>query len=148
MTEALKITTSKKRIPIERDGEAVGVLVFDPSDIIFAERFYKLLGDFQEKQTQYQARAKELDAIQGTDENGAPANLEGGIALIREICEYMRGEIDNLFGAGTSAMVFGDSMVLETFSQFFEGVTPMIQSVREEKVTRYLNQKHAGRVME
>lgn len=146
--QSLRIDTGIKRIPIERDGETVGFLEFDPESVVFAERFYQLLRNFQAKQAEYQTRSKVLDENKEKDEHGLPVNLGDGIAFVREVCEYMRGQIDLLFGEGTSQKLFGDTLKLEVFDQFFNGIAPMIETARAEKVTRYANEKFAGRVME
>lgn len=143
--DSIRIDVGVKRVAINDD--PARVIEFNPNDLAFAERFYELLRDFQGKQEEYERRAKELDAHQETDEFGIPKNLREGLALLREVCEFMREKIDRLFGAGTSQKAFGGAMTLEMFDQFFTGITPFIQSAREEKMTRYLNSQMAGRVM-
>jgi hypothetical protein len=141
--DSLKINTGIKRILINDGPEFIE---FNPSDVAFAERFQSLIADFRGKQAEYQARAAELDN-QELDADGIPVNLTDGLALMREVCTYMRGRIDWLFGAGTSQKVFGDALVLDAFAQFFEGVTPFIQAARSEKAAQYSRPKQSGRVM-
>ena len=59
------------------------------------------------------------------------------IKLIREICEWTREKIDAVFGKGTAQAAFGDSMSLDMFGQFFEGVTPYIEKERSKKISQY-----------
>ena len=123
------------------------VIEFDPTDVTFAERFYDLLKKFQEKLADIQERSNEIEMHTETDENGIPLNVGDRIALIHEICAFARERIDYLFGAGTSQTAFGDALSPEAISQFFDGMTPFIRAARDEKVLKYTNANHAGRVM-
>lgn len=143
--ESIHINTGVKRIAINDDPGRV--IVFNPSDVAFAERFYRLIGEFQEKQADYQRRAEELDVNAVVDANGIPSNLADSLALLREACEFLRAKIDDLFGTGTSEKAFGDALSLDAFEQFFEGITPFVKTARSEKMTRYINQQVTGRVM-
>ena len=129
----LNINTGEIRLTINEDPKRV--VKFNPRDLRFAEAFYKLLHEFNEKEVEYQCRAKEIDAR-------ADGGVEEGIALLREICEWMRKGIDSVFGKGTSNTVFGDAMSLEVIFQFLDGVTPFIQEARQTQLERYM--KHGG----
>lgn len=142
--DSLRIDAGKKRIAINDDPQRV--IEFDPTDVLFAERFYSLIQDFETKQVEYEQRAAELDTDQSFDQNGLPVNLAGRLAFMREVCEFMRLQIDSLFGTGTSQTVFGDALSLEMIEQFFTGITPFIQRARSEKINRYSGKK-AGRVL-
>jgi len=141
LTDSLIISTGQKRLPITRDGEPVGEIIFNPNDVVFAEKFYRLIGELQKLNTQYEVRAKAIDNDDSMDENGIPANTTAKLEMMREVCEYLREQIDGLFGAGTSTIVFGNAMTLDPFEQFFTGLTPFIQSVRSSKVAKYTNTK-------
>lgn len=137
----MKITTGRIEIPIERDGETVGNLIFNPRDAGFAERFYGLIAEFETKEKEYKKKAAQLDKNKETDDYGLPKNAGEGIALLREICEYMRAKIDHVFGVGASQLVFGDYNDPGMFGQFFDGVTPYIQQARGEKIAKYTGGK-------
>lgn len=137
--DALNISTGTKRIPVVRDGAQAGELVFNPSDVVFAEKFYKLIGEFEKQYTQYQAQARALEKNDALDANDIPANTVQRLQLVRDSCEFAYVQIDALFGTGTSAMVFGDSMIPDAIMQFFEGVAPFVQRVRTEKMQKYTN---------
>ena len=141
--DSLNISTGEKRIPIVRDGVPAGEVVFNPSDVLFAEKFYRLLGEFQEKFTQYQIRSRELEKDTRTNGLGddIPANLGERIALVKEACEYVYQQIDTLFGENTSQIVFGGALSLDAIQQFFSGVTPFIQEARIEKIKKYTNKR-------
>lgn len=122
------------------------VISFNPSDVLFAEKFYALINAFQVKQEEFTRRAEELDKDTAVDGNGIPKNALESLDLLREICEYLRGEIDKLFGAGTSQMAFGSALSLESIDQFFVGVMPFVQSARTNKIEKYVG-KRSTRVM-
>jgi hypothetical protein len=133
--ENLKIDTGTKRIMINDDPN--NVLEFNPADVAFAEAFYQLMKNFEEKQVEYSARAEALDKNKAVDSTGVPINFQEGMELLREINIFMRGEIDILFGAGTSQKLFGNAVNLQMFTQLFEGITPFIASARVAKVSAY-----------
>lgn len=143
--DSLQISTGEKRIPITRDGTHVGEIVFNPTDTLFAEKFYQLMAEFREKFAQYRAQAVALDKNTTKDENDLPANLGDRISLQKEICDYTKAKIDTLFGVGTSHMVFGDASELETLTQFFTGMIPFVQKARAQKVAQYITPKKPRR---
>ena len=134
--DSLRIDTGVKTLMINDD--PANTISFNPSDVVFAEKFYGLIRDLEKKQADFQARAAELEAA-GVDADGVPVNMAGNLALTREICEYMRGQIDSIFGAGASQRLFGDALSLDAFEQFFSGISPFIQAARSEKTAKYLN---------
>lgn len=127
---------SLKRLVI--NGDPNRVIEFDPSDVLFIEKFYQLFRDFEAKQAEITKRAKELD-----EENkrladaGEPLNLAGGLTFLKEVCTFLREGIDGLFGEGTSQKAFGDSLSLDAITQFFDGVGPHIWETRSLKIKRY-----------
>lgn len=137
MENTLNLTTSEKRIAITRDGVNVGTVVFNPEDVIFAERFYKVMGEFQQKYNEFALRAKAIDANQSVDADGLPVNADERIAFLKDACQYFRERIDILFGIGTSQVAFGDVMELEIFPQFLQGIAPYVQKARVSKVQQY-----------
>lgn len=142
--DSIRIDTGEKRIAINDDPERV--IIFNPEDIGFAERFYQLMQDFEAKQDEYQARADELDN-QELDERGIPSRIGESLALLREVCEFLEERIDHLFGPGTSQKVFGDALTLDMFEQFFTGIIPYVQTARSGKVAKYAPGKRRGGVM-
>lgn len=133
--DSLKIDVGEKRIAI--NGDESRLLIFNPSDVLFAERFYKLISEFENKLTQYQAKSVELEADNTPNGNNMPANMGARLELVKEACNYSRESIDKVFGAGTSQTVFGDTLSLDAVQQFFAGITPFISAVRSEKVQKY-----------
>lgn len=125
------------RLAINDDPERV--ITFVPDDILFAERFYKLLDALKEKEVEYKERVKKLGENDAVDEYGIPEAAPAGIALLHEVCDFMRDEIDGVFGEGTSEKVFGEYRSLDMIEQFFKGITPYIQKARQKKTQKYTN---------
>jgi uncharacterized protein YfcZ (UPF0381/DUF406 family) len=123
---SLQINTGEIRISINDD--PTRIVSFNPSDAGFAERFYKIVGEFEEKLAEFQSKAKDAGNLQTIEQ----------ITILKETCEFVRMKIDYVFGAGTSQTVFGDSLVLDSFSQFFDGITPYIRKARTEKIAKYV----------
>lgn len=125
------------RLAINDDPERV--ITFVPDDILFAERYYKLLDDLKEKEVEYKERAKELGKNEAVDEYGIPETAKGSIALLHEACDFMRDEIDTVFGKGTSEKAFGEYRSFDMIEQLFKGITPYIQNARQKKTQKYTN---------
>ena len=141
----LKIDTGVKRIMVNDDPN--NVIEFSPGDVSFAEGFYRLIKDLNVKQLEYQKRAEVIGANKEKDENGVLVNFPEGLAMMRDVCEFMRAGIDGLFGKDTSKKVFGNAMSLTMFEQFFTGITPFIKAARTEKVAKYRKVPHKKQVM-
>lgn len=134
----LNLNTGTVRLKITDDrGGPERYLQFNPNDIVFAEKVYNLEQKFLEKQESMEARAAEIDAVEEADKFGLPINTSERLAFIREISEWLRGQIDDVFGEGTSQMVFGDLHDLDVYEQFFEGIRPHFNKARSEKVDQY-----------
>jgi hypothetical protein len=141
--DSIRIDTGVKRIQINDGPEFIS---FNPSDILFMEKLTVLLGELQSKQEEMKAREAEFESVQELDANGIPVNAKARLAFMRETCQYMRAQIDDLFGEGTSQIVFGNTLNLDLFGQFFEGITPFIKVARAAKLEKYAPQ-HKTRVM-
>lgn len=141
--DSLQINIGEKRIAI--NGDENRLLIFNPSDVLFAERFYKLIGEFETKLTEYQKRSAVLDANKSLDGNQIPANMGERLELQKESCNYCRENIDRVFGVGTSQIVFGDTLSLDAVQQFFEGITRFIEPARTEKIQKYTTPASAKR---
>lgn len=142
--DSLHIDTGIKRIAINDD--ETRVIEFNPKDVIFVERFYKTYSEIEKHLDDFKIQAKEIESEAGTDKNNLPANLEQRIGFMREVCEFCNDQIDAIFGEGTAKKVFGDVLNLEMYMQFFDGITPFIQTARTSKIVKYANGK-TSRVM-
>ncbi|MEN6300824.1 MAG: hypothetical protein ABFD51_13100 [Anaerolineaceae bacterium] len=143
----IQIKTGVVHIPVERDGENVGEISFNPNDNIWIEKFYKLIGEFEKKQVEYERRAKELEENQEKDEHGIAKNIAAGIAFRREVCENFWDKVDILFGEGTAQIVFGNTLEPELIGQFFNGISRILENERSEKIEKHINENLSGKVM-
>jgi hypothetical protein len=135
MTESLRIETGEIRLLI--NGDPQRVLRFNPDDVVFVEKFYDLMQAFAKREKDFIKRAEALDAETEVDEFGIPVNTKERLAFVREISEWLREQIDDVFGEGTAQTVFGDTHAIEAYNQFFDGIAPYIQKTRSEKMRRY-----------
>lgn len=126
-------------VPIERNGEHVGDLRFNPDDVCFVERAYDLISELKRAEKEYESKAKELEADSAVDEYGIPKNIRARLQFLREACEGLYAQIDTVFGAGTSEMVFGGALSLSAIEQFFTGLAPHFEEARADKMAPYLN---------
>ena len=135
----VKISTGKVKVSFLVDEDTTPrVVSFDPTDLLFAEKFYRLGKRIGEMEAEFNRKAEELDKDKSVDANGLPANVEQQIALMKDFVQRMRDEIDVLFGEGTSQAVFGNAYKFEVIGQFLDGITPYFSKTREEKVAPYL----------
>jgi hypothetical protein len=141
--DSIQITTGE--ICLSVNGDESRVIRFNPKDVLFAEKFYRMLGEAERKSAEYQRRAEELDASNETDDNGLPVNIEKRLAFLRETCDTLRQMIDDVFGAGTSQTAFGDAMDLDAFGQFLNGISPYFQKDRAAKMAAYLPSQKPAR---
>lgn len=134
----IKINTGIIRLEVDCDG-VKDEISFNPNDVIFMENIYRLMSELEKKKKAYEETEQKLNANTGIDENGIPVNMKERLSLISDICFYIKGQIDEVFGAGTSKKLFGNANTLDMFEQFFDGITPYIQSARESKLSQYKN---------
>ena len=123
--ETLKIQSGRVELAVNGDPERV--VAFDPEDVAFAAGFYRLAGSFAQKEEEYRRRAAAL----------SEGDRGGAVALMEEMCGWLREQIDLLFGEGTCRTAFGAGSSLGLYQQFFEGVVPYIKGARAQKLERY-----------
>lgn len=133
--DSIKIDAGIKRVCINDD--PARVIAFNPNDVAFAERFYAMYRDMLRVAEEYDARAQEIDAETGVDDAGLPINAPDKLSFMRESVEYWHGQIDALFGEGTSETVFQGALNMDAVMQFLEGMTRFFQQTREEKTRKY-----------
>lgn len=137
MAESIRIGSANVvQLLVNDDPEKV--IRFDPSDIQFIENLYDLMADFEKKEKDFMTKDRALRVNKDVDKRGVPVNFKKHIQLVKTVCAYMREKIDILFGAGTSEKAFGNSLNIELFSQFFEGIVPYIKKERDKKVVQFL----------
>ena len=128
------IQTGRIGINIKRDGEDVGIFYFNPSDIASARKIMDLKRDFEIKEKEFQQESKNADTT------------EKQIALLEEIVNYFRDKIDEVYGPGTSNLLFGEARVLEMFSGFFDGINKHYMKASQERLAKAKNKiKKSGK---
>lgn len=132
----LRIDDGTIRLSI--NGDASRVISFNPKDELFAEKFYHLVGSFKNDLKQFEERAKLIDENKEEDEDGIPVNLQEQFDLKKEVFAYLHEQIDAVFGAGTSKVVFGDARNIEMIDAFFKGISPYMAKARAERVEKYI----------
>lgn len=133
--DSVNIETGEKHVAI--NGDPNRVIVFNPEDRLFIEKFYKLLPEIQSQSKIFEKREAEIMKESGVDDLGIPIAFQEILNLQKEVCVYMREKIDRVFGEGTSQTVFEDALSPFAIIQFLEGVTPFIEQVRSEKIQKH-----------
>ena len=137
--EHLKIDSGAVTLAI--NGNENRTITFYPTDVRFAEDFFGLASSFMEKRKECAAKSARLQG----DANAAAEEL----AMLRETYVFMRGEIDRVFGTGTSQTVFGNHDSLTAYIQFFHGLEPYVRKARPNEIDRDLKgDSEEGAVMD
>lgn len=132
----MQIKSGVITVPVERDGREVGSFSFNPESTAFRERVYELLNDFEVKQKALIEKTERLDTEKDYEEM---------IVVEKEVYAWMTDKIDEIFGGGTSATVFGDDVNLFMLCQFFEEITPHINAAGGEKIKKYAGSRQQRR---
>lgn len=135
MPQSIQIQSAEVRVLVNDDPNRV--ITFNPEDIAFIDAFYDLIGEFDQKIEEFKQRELVLRKNKEVDKYGIPVSTKEEIQLTKDLCAYLREKIDALFGAGTANTAFGKSNTPDMFVQFFDGITPFIQTAREKKVQKY-----------
>lgn len=133
--ESVHYNDGKIRLMVNDDPERV--IAFDPSDVCFVNRYFELCNFIEEKQTEYLKEAAEIDKLKEGKERR-------GFQLYQTMCEDIKGQIDYVFGEGTSRAYFGNSVRLDMFEQFLNSIIPYVQKARADKMRPYLQQNAGG----
>lgn len=134
----LEINTGVVELMIDNDPERV--IKFYPTDLAFAEGYYNLIQQYDQKQKDIETR---IEALKHENKTRIEIEIEC-VKLKREAFETVRAGIDNTFGTGTAQTVFGDRNTLDMVSRFFTGVTPYIQGARMAEIERYTDTGESG----
>lgn len=118
------------------DNDESRVIEFYPTDVSFAENFYALAAEFEERQNDIKARSAAIAEGDGSKLEKSRAEL----ALTREAFAFLREGIDRTFGPGTAQTVFGSRDSVAMAARFFRGVTPYIRKARQGELDRYLKE--------
>lgn len=136
--EHLKIDSGAVSLSI--NGDESRIITFYPTDVRFAEDFFGLAKGFIEKRNELAAKAAEL--------KGEPDAAKKELAMLRKVYDFMRSEIDRVFGPGTAQTAFGNHDSLAAYIQFFEGIKPHVLKARQNELDRYVKEADEGAVMD
>ena len=144
--EILNIITGEKRIAVSVDGVNHKEIVFNPNDVRFVEHLHRFYAEAMAKAREWQERQADIEkriAEAPTDDNGMPLNVGPIVEPLHEIDDFMRGQIDTIFGAGTAAEIFGDAVYRNpaVYVQLIEGIRKYIEPTRAAKVEKYVRRK-------
>lgn len=126
--DTLKINVGSISLKILDDNNNErGIFTFNPNDIVTANKFFALMQEIDPKQEEF--KQKEL---QIKDED-----TKGKLDLVCEVIDYFEGKIDEIFGDGTSNLLFGNAKTLDMFSDFFNGIAPYYEKVSKQRMDKY-----------
>lgn len=145
----MKLNSGLITIPIERDDEGVVfTLKLNVNDLTFIDKFYELYTRTKGEIEKYDKEVKKLEENTQVDEYGVPVNAAESLKLATGLCDMLFREIDILFGEGTSKAVFNDIKNPDMLIEFFEGLVPLIEKSREDKINKYaVNREQRRAVM-
>lgn len=130
----LKINTGLIALDVEDEfGNIRGIFKFNPEDTGVANRLFNLQTELNEREKEWIEKAKQLDEAN---------NAEETIKFLHSVCVYLKEAIDNLYGIGTSKILFGNAETFDMFNQFFDGIIPYYKEAsvkRIEKATAQLS---------
>lgn len=137
----MKLQSLSNTVRLTVNDDPDRVVEFNPSDVGFVSRFYDLMDNVEAKEGEYNAKLEEIQKDSSINSFGAPNALKKEIALTAEICDYMREQVDAVFGEGTSRTVFGDMNVPAMFGEFFNEIAPHITAARNKATKKYTGKK-------
>lgn len=131
MNKALNFDTGNITVHIQ--GDPNRPLTFNPKDYNMAGRFFDLVKHAEEKQKEFIEKAKVVDESNDTRET---------VKLLKDMDTYFRGELDEVFGEGASAIIFEDINVATTASNgdtvlanFLMALYPYFKKASDKKVS-------------
>jgi len=138
----LKIKSSSNIIRLLINNDKNKVIEFDPEDSSFANRYYTMIANFDQKKDEFIKRAAQIDKNEEVNSFGIKVKLIEESKLIIEMFNYMCEQIDYVFGKGTSEMAFDNVAKLELIDQFLNGITEHVLTIRNSKIKKYLNSEN------
>lgn len=125
---SLQINTGIVTLDILDDyGNSRGLFRFNPSDITLARKIFSLQTEYSDKMKEYQRR--QVDCT----------TAEQKFELLEDIIAYLTDSIDNIFGEGSSDILFEGAKTLEMFSDFFTGIMPYFEKASKDRVNKYID---------
>ena len=125
MPNSINLKTNRKEIEIQRDGEVVGYIYFDPTDAAIIDRLLTA------KETLDKTPVPEI-----TDDEDITVTMK----KLREADGALRAAVDYAFAYPCSDVVFGDGFAITSrkgvsmFEQFLDGAMDIIEQFMDEEV--------------
>jgi hypothetical protein len=136
---SIKIKSSSNVIKLLINNDKNKVIEFDPDDSSFANRYYTMIANFDQKKDEFIKKAAEIDKIDEVNSFGISVKSIEENKLVVEMFGYMCEQIDYVFGEGTSEKAFGNTVKLELIDQFLNGIAEYVINARNSKMKKYLN---------
>lgn len=130
---------SRNIVKIAIDGDESKVIEFNPNDMLLRNRITEFMVDVQTKQVEMEKKAESLDAGEQPADGALPANIKDVLAFNQEVADYFIGELDDIFGRGASAKLFGErSFDPGLMASFMAYVMDKIGNVSNAKIEQKL----------
>lgn len=100
---------NRNTVKIAIDGDENKVIEFSPNDMLLRKRITQFMVDLQMKQAEMDEKAQALDKANTADEGEMPSNIQEVLDFNQEVADYFTGELDDIFGKGSSTMLFGEA---------------------------------------
>lgn len=130
---------SRNIVKIAIDGDESKVIEFNPNDMLLRNRITEFMVNVQTKQDEMTKKAEALDAGEQPADGALPANIKDVLAFNQEVADYFIGELDDIFGKGASAKLFGErSFDPDLMASFMAYVMEKIGNVSNSKIEQKL----------
>lgn len=130
---------SRNTVKIAIDGDEGKVIEFNPNDMLLRNRITEFMVNVQAKQDEMTKKAEALDAGEQPADGDLPANIKDVLAFNQEVADYFIGELDDIFGKGASAKLFGErSFDPDLMASFMAYVMDKIGNVSNAKIEQKL----------
>lgn len=130
---------SRNTVKIAIDGDEGKVIEFNPNDMLLRNRITEFMVNVQTKQDEMTKKAEALDAGEQPADGALPANIKDVLAFNQEVADYFIGELDDIFGKGASAKLFGErSFDPDLMASFMAYVMDKIGKVSNAKIEQKL----------
>lgn len=133
--DKLRVDSGIKKIEVNDNGDFIIIPVSDAS---FFERFGIVMKNFEQKELEYNQKAKELFEKHKDKPDDDVDMIVDGISLYSSLCKDTCEEIDKLFGDGCCKNVFVgiQNPSIELIGDFFEKITPLLNQYAKERNQR------------
>jgi len=133
--------TRTNSVKVAIDGDESKVIEFNPNDMLLRKRITEFMLDLQTKQKEMAEKAEELDKMNEAAEGELPSNLQAVLDYNQEVADYFIGELDDIFGKGASAKLFGErAFDPDLMAEFLSWVMGKINGVSQETIEKKLGQ--------